>query len=135
MHKVTSQSHRETSDFAEPRHSADAEPHARCLCLVPGRAAQACRWVALQTYRMEKFIDRIKISRHKQLRLVLANYCSEDKYLLKEYDFLYLVRDKRSRWRLESPQGSVIAEPNEIDQLNVRSFFEQADYMGTLSGF
>ncbi len=71
--------------------------------------------------------NRIKISKLKQLKLVLTNYWSEDKYLLEEYNRLYLVRDASSKWRLKSPQGHVIAERQEIDQLNVVTFFVQND--------
>ena len=69
--------------------------------------------------------NRIKISKLKQLKIVLTNYWNEDKYLLEEYNCLYLVKDSSLNWRLESPQGYVIAGHKEIDQLNVRTFFVQ----------
>ena len=74
---------------------------------------------------MKKNNNRIKISKLKQLKIVLTNYWNEDKYLLEEYNCLYLVKDSSLKWRLESPQGYVIAEHKEIDQLNVRTFFVQ----------
>ena len=76
---------------------------------------------------MKKNNNRIKISKLKQLKLVLTNYWSEDKYLLKECNCLYLVKDTSSKWRLESPQGYIIAKHKEIDQLNVESFFAPND--------
>jgi hypothetical protein len=73
--------------------------------------------------------SRIKISKLKQLKLVFTNYRSEDKYLLEEYNCLYLVKDEFSKWlwRLESPSGYEIANHKEIDQLNVETFFAQHD--------
>jgi len=56
---------------------------------------------------MKKGNNRIKISKLKQLKLILTNYWSQDKYLLKESNCLYLVKDASSKWlwRLESPDG------------------------------
>jgi len=76
-------------------------------------------------YIMKNDKNRFKISKVKHLKLVLTDYCSEDRYLLEEYNCLYLVREGSSKWRLESPQGHVIAEHKEIDQLNVKAFFER----------
>jgi hypothetical protein len=59
---------------------------------------------------MKRDKNRIKISKIKHLKLVFTNYRHEDKFLLENYDCLYLVRDTSSKWRLESPQGYVIAE-------------------------
>ena len=72
---------------------------------------------------MKKDKNRIRISKIKHLKLTFTNYRSEDKYLLEDYNCLYLVKDASSKWRLESPQGHVIAEHKEIDQLNVEAFF------------
>ena len=76
---------------------------------------------------MKKDKNRIKISKIKHLKLVFTDFRSEDKYLLEEYNCLYLVRDDFSKWRSESPHGYVIAEYKEIDQLNVEAFFSQND--------
>jgi len=78
---------------------------------------------------MKKGNNRIKISKLKQLKLILTNYWSQDKYLLKESNCLYLVKDASSKWlwRLESPDGYEIANYKEIDQLNVETFFAQSD--------
>jgi hypothetical protein len=86
-------------------------------------AGDAQRSVASVKYNMKKDKNRIKISKIKHLKLVFTDYRSEDKYLLEEYNCLYLVRVASSKWRLESPQGHVIAEHKEIDQLNVEAFF------------
>ena len=76
---------------------------------------------------MKKDNARIKISKLKQLKLILTNYWSEDKYLLEEYNCLYLVKNEFTNglWRLESPNGYEIANHKEIDQLNVDTYFVQ----------
>jgi hypothetical protein len=82
------------------------------------------RLLDIRSFGTVKF-QPIKISKVKHLKLVFTDYRSEDKYLLEEHDCLYLVRKGSSKWRLESPQGYVIAEHKEIDQLNVETFFER----------
>jgi hypothetical protein len=76
---------------------------------------------------MKKDNSRIKISKIKHLKLILTDYRGEDKYLLEEYNCLYLVKDKLSKWlwRLESPGGYEIENYKKIDQLNVETFFVQ----------
>ena len=76
---------------------------------------------------MKRDNTRIKISKLKQLKLILTNYWSEDKYLLEEYNCLYLVKNEFTNglWRLESPNGYEIANHKEIDQLNVDTYFVQ----------
>lgn len=71
---------------------------------------------------MKRDNTRIKISKLKQLKLILTNYWSEDKYLLEEYSCLYLVKNEFSNglWRLESPNGYEIANHKEISNVEFR---------------